>query len=355
MLSAVLIWVVRVSLYLLALIDLSLTLTSPTLYTNTHPFNTFFLPPKALHTQTHHTVFKRIPKMRQINLLFVALGFVCLLYTYLLNNNHQPSHPINNPSLVPKFTDPSVEVLDKSTTIIITSNLIPSHPSINMINETFHSAHKFLIGLSPTVPVIITCDGLKDKTTPEDTARYDEYLTALKSLFNERHHHVLRSKTRLGLTWNIKQAMELVDTEFVYLLQHDMPFILPIKHQRVIKSMNEYSILRVVRFNKRRNIPIPREKKLFGVTTVVDDVNGVKFTRTSNWSDNNHLTRKSYWEEIFPLFNPNAIMPPEWKMMGLAKKDEKCLKWCTFLYGGLDEGPVVGHSDGRKGKTGEGL
>jgi hypothetical protein len=181
------------------------------------------------------------------------------------------------------------------TSIIITSNLIPVHPSINMINETIHSVWTYLQGLSDMAPIFIACDGLQQNLNhtqaENDCVRYKQYEDTLRLMYPPPRFTIFVGESRLGLTGNVKQVMDLVTTEFVYVLQHDMPFTRLINHTAVIRVMRHHpDAVRLVRFNKRRN----------GGFGVVFD--GIHLAKHHLWSDNNHLTRKSYYEEMFNLF-----------------------------------------------------
>jgi hypothetical protein len=129
-------------------------------------------------------------------------------------------------------------------------------------------------------------------------------------------------------------------------MQHDFPFINEIDHSAVIKSMIEYpEILRIVRFNKRKNIPHIIDKgECFGQVTKVDHINGVHFTKTPGWSDNNHLTTKAYYEEILAKMS-YLKRAPEAPMQRTAKQD--CENWGPFLYGAKGDGPFLLHLDGQ--------
>ena len=140
---------------------------------------------------------------------------------------------------------------ETATSIIITSNLIPSHPSIAMINETISSLH-FLGGLSPTAPLIITVDGLEATATNDDHKRLREYVKSLQQTFRQSHITIVASPNFLHLAGNIFKAIDMVRIEFAYVLQHDQPFICEVNHMALIKSMQEYpDYLRIVRFSLR--------------------------------------------------------------------------------------------------------
>jgi hypothetical protein len=89
----------------------------------------------------------------------------------------------------------------------------------------------------------------------------------------------------------------------------------------------------------------------YNESTPVDAINGINLIKTWIWSDNNHLTRKSYYDEMFKLFhdklgrgnNPRFM---EWFMR--AEGERNCTYWGTFYYGKHGLAPTIGHLDGKR-------
>jgi hypothetical protein len=240
------------------------------------------------------------------------------------------------------------------TTVIITSNFIPISPSLVMINKTIDSL-KHLQGLCPTSPLIITVDGMssglrrKHNNTDE---RLAQYIQALKETYNQDHHTILASNRSIDLTNNVQNAMKQVKTEFVYVLQHDMPFVQDINHAAILKTMDEYpNVLRLVRFNdktnKRRNVE--GATTCYNETTPVDSINGINLIKTSIWSDRNHLTRKSYYEEMFQMFQEKLGRNPRFMEMFMRDAGERnCSHWGPFYYGRHGLPRTIEHLDGHR-------
>ena len=114
------------------------------------------------------------------------------------------------------------------TSIIILSSLIPTHPSIRIINETFNSLSEMLIGLPPNTPIFISIDGLPwDKDTPENSNRLYGYVEQLRRRFIHDNHNVeiLYNIIHGHISGSIKVALELVETKFIYVIQHDLKFL----------------------------------------------------------------------------------------------------------------------------------
>jgi hypothetical protein len=197
-----------------------------------------------------------------------------------------------NDTAVPTASDTSAAVFDQKTndtvvpssdtSVIITSSLIPTHPSTWMIDQTFESI-RFLKGLSPEAPIYIVIDGLPpEKMIDDNQIRLDQYVVALKAKYgNTSHVTILPSPVHLHLAGSLNMAMAHVDTQFIYAVQHDYPFSRDIDHVNLAKSMTEYpEIIRCVRFNFK-----PFNRDPFCNTTQADHVNGLSFMLTAKWSD----------------------------------------------------------------------
>jgi hypothetical protein len=99
-------------------------------------------------------------------------------------------------------------------------------------------------------------------------------------------------------------------------------------------TMDEYhDVPGIVRFNlrdiTRRNME--GANTCYNETTPVDATNGINLIKTWIWSDNNHLTRKSCYEEKFVMYKEKLGHNPlrmEWFMRGVGEKN--CYYWGTF-------------------------
>jgi hypothetical protein len=272
------------------------------------------------------------------------------MYAYVPDSTSQKNHMSRS---VMENTSLEAFASCNDTTVIISSNFIPISPSLAMINKTIQSLHH-LQNLCPTSPLIITVDGMNAKLRSKHhfpDRRLAQYVQALKEAYNQDHHTILASNRTIGLTNCVQNAIKQVKTEFVYIIQHDMPFVQDINHAAILKTMDEYpDVLRLVRFNllhnEKRSI---EDGTCYNETTPVDAINGINLIKTWIWSDNNHLTRKSYYEELFKLFQEKLGHNPyfmEWYMRGAGEKN--CSYWGTFYYGRHGLPPTIGHLDGQR-------
>lgn len=172
------------------------------------------------------------------------------------------------------------------TTIIVTSSLIPSHPSLVVIKNTIESVYTYVRGLDcDTTKLIIVVDGTK-KQNDDDDKRYSQMVDNLRGNFSNAT--ILPRGEWIGLSRLVQRALQEVDTKYIYLLQHDLMFSQDIDHNAIVKTMEEFpDELRIVRFNLRMNERMGSDNltSCFDRPSAVNNVNGIHFTRGGAWSD----------------------------------------------------------------------
>lgn len=244
------------------------------------------------------------------------------------------------------------------TSIIILSNLIPTHPSIDIINQTYNSLFEMLVGLPLNTPIYISVDGLPtDKQTPENIERLHDYVKNLRWRFLKNNPHdvtILNNYQHGHISNSIRAALELISTPFVYVIQHDLYFVKPVNHTGLIHAMQKYpEKLQIVRFgkDKQRKHQVKRFdycRDRMGYSITISKK--LYFSPAGVWSDNNHLTTKAYYTFLLKTLGP-AGRSPEFAMQRLAEQEYHNVSQCyyrfQFLYNWVN-GPFLGHSDGRQ-------
>ncbi len=192
----------------------------------------------------------------------------------------------------PSTNDPISRHYRNKTTIIITSSFIPSHPSLLIINQTIESL-RYIQGLPSNTPIFITVDGVDKKRHAKDARReiqkkkiLDQYIEALQGSYSELNFTILTQPTRVNLVGNVQKAIKRVKTEFIYLIQHDMPFISEINHLALMQTFQDFpDEVRLVRFSPRQTLTRSRDK--LGLCGDDLDVvaNGIALAKTHTWSD----------------------------------------------------------------------
>ena len=229
-----------------------------------------------------------------------------------------------------------------SYSIIITASFIPSHPSIDLIKTTIESLH--YISMNKDTPIILAHDY-------STNSKFIEYLTNLNEYISNKPAIKLVVRDSHGcLTGNIRNAFNYVTTEYVLLIQHDLPFIKSFEIEKVIEDMRHTPELKHIRFNKRATIKIIVDalNDLFGKQITSQNYT---YTRTPGWSDNNHLCHSDYYRNIILKECPDGSFMEHF-VHGKSTTEETHAKYGTYIFGKLNESAYITHTDGRNtGKT----
>tara|TARA_B110000977_G_C11039869_1_gene478455 strand:+ start:586 stop:1332 length:747 start_codon:yes stop_codon:yes gene_type:complete len=227
-----------------------------------------------------------------------------------------------------------------SLTIIITASYIPSHPSTYCITNVIESL-KFL-NLEPGIKVILT----HDFSDNDNYANYIENLYIYTQKNTDFVFEIVVLSKHGHLTGNIRNAFNHVHTQFVLVIQHDFPFIRNINIKQIIEDMLENPRLKHIRFNKRKTIKkgFDALNSLFGEQTKCKNFS---YTRTPGWSDNNHICRTEYYQNIV-LTECKDGKPMEQFLHGKVKNIKRHQKYGTYIFDVLNSEKYIDHLDGRK-------
>jgi hypothetical protein len=301
------------------------------------------------------------------------------------------------------------------TAIIILSNLIPSHPSLKMLDKTIESM-QILKGLHPKTPMFITVDG---PTPPrkgpqiiqdEILARLDAYTEALYKRFsgteyshvtivvNPHHQHINGSVRKV-----VHSLIDPEKTKYIYVLQHDLRFVWEkktIDHKALVETFRDYSgakgneIVRRVMFSQhnnhhyRRKGVCKKEREHFGLadpwlianrtdpdldTSYVDlkaypnqtqtdiTINATQTaTNITERKGEVYLSYSSSWSDNNHFTTVDyykellkKIGPVPRPPEGPLQNQAKhnCTYWGTHLYGIPGDGNYICHLDGREGSV----
>jgi len=242
-------------------------------------------------------------------------------------------------------------------TIIITASLIPSHPKIKLIQETIESLQ--LINIPSDTEIILAHDYSDNNNYSDYLKNLNEYIKSysnIKIVKRENHGH---------LTGNIRNALQYVDSKYILVIQHDLPFIKMIDIQKIIYDMEENNNIKYIRFGKTKaptswdnnNIKKIRffKTKLKNIRKL-DRLYGLQvkqknytYTRTPAWSDQNHLCLTLYYTNIVMKECPDGCFM-ERILHGKNKNEEIHNKYGTYLFGKLNDHLIIKHTDGRNTK-----
>ena len=250
--------------------------------------------------------------------------------------------------------------------VIILSSLIPSHPSLWMLENVIKSLEN-LDGLHPNAPIYITVDAPKKDKLVEKAEEVEEYTRALYRRFRDlenRHVTIVINSVNRHVNGSIRKVVfDLIDTnvtKYIYVLQHDLMFMpgKMINHTALVGAFDKYydtDELRLVGFNKDNNQKHLRkghcqERTDRGMKNPLEIYGGepnktepIYVTHTKGWSDQNHFTTVQYYRELVERIGPVPRFP-EGPMQYAAGKD--CLLHGSHFYGSKNDGNYICHLDG---------
>jgi len=234
---------------------------------------------------------------------------------------------------------------------------VPSHPYTHHLDATLDSLSLLKI---PDHSIIILAHDVGDRSKCSEG--YLEYLNNISKKYkNNKNIVVTETICKKHLTGNVRNAFKLVNSKYVLVIQHDLPFIQNFDISKVMLDMDKNPEIKNIIFNKRQNISMGddgatknNDFDLFGHQLKCDNYT---YTRTPRWSDNNHLCLSSYYKDIilresvdhlpmeFCIFYGNLkyVYQNNSKDMTL----EAHSKYGTYLFGALKQEACIFHTDGR--------
>jgi hypothetical protein len=257
------------------------------------------------------------------------------------------------------------EVLDDERaaeliTVIVTTSLIPSVPSLKHLYPAFTSLFK--VPAFAKCKKIIVFDGLPPKyvNRAEDYKKYkkrvktltklDPQFSSTKLVFCDKWVH---------LSGALREAMQHVTTPFVFIHQHDMSLIKEFDLNGCLASMLLNPNIKQIHF------PVVDDPRDFGemfstwygpIDDYIEGVSVVPLIRYFGWSDYAHVTTTKYLKEfVLPKCGHGpmeAWLHPAFKQAVIGADDDRIdevhLEFGTFLYGDMyeNEGNYFHHSDG---------
>jgi len=210
-------------------------------------------------------------------------------------------------------------------------------------------------------PVIIGFDGsdLNPKREvdprcahPTDVAQYEAYKDEVKRTVRNLLPNVIfvEAPERLCLTGNIRQCMDRVETKYVNIMQHDMPITKRFPLDKIINLLEsdpeKFKLVRYACYMPNHgHEEWTRAMTHASLTHSTLRFQGQTFSRCNQWSDNNHITTRDYYEKIvFPItLSKNSFMEHELIFHPVNKHNV----YGTYYLGDYDDGPYCSHTDGR--------
>ena len=225
--------------------------------------------------------------------------------------------------------------------VIITASFIKSHPSIDFIKYTIESLKH--IHMNKDTPIILAHDYSKD-------SKFNKYLENLKDYISDKKNiQIVVRDTHGHLTGNVRNAFNFINTKYVLIIQHDLPFVRDFEIEKVINDMKKNPELKHVRFNKRANTKTSSDalNDLFG-----KEIKSQNYTyiRTPCWSDNNHLCSSEYYRDII-LKECKDGKPMEYYLIKKSTTEEIHNHYGTYIFDEINKPSYIKHIDGRRMET----
>jgi len=231
-------------------------------------------------------------------------------------------------------------------TIVTTTHLIPSAPSVWILRKTIVSLRKTMD--------ISGCEHRIYYDAPEvPNERHDEYLANLEKLASEMNLNLI-VRPRSGLKANYLHAIDTLDTPYMLFLEHDWVFLRKVNIAQLIDVFDKYSFVNIVKFNKFSN-----DSHLWWDHFVEpeDRITELPLTRTSCWTNNPHVVRLSKWNDDWKAIvgenSTEGAAGIEEKLYWAYGKGifsdgfrETHANWGCMIYGDISEPRIIRHING---------
>ena len=245
------------------------------------------------------------------------------------------------------------KLVRKGVTTIITTAPQPSIPSPHLLVETVKTLS--LIPLFNKSPVIIGFDGceVNNKLDPKcmsvfSCSEYNRYKeNAKREVLKLIPYAVFVELPERGcLSSLLHHCMQSVDTDFVNVMQQDLPIVKKFDAQKVIDAMRGNSSMDLVRYVWKTN-EHHEEHTLEACSDILEPrtitIDGLKFTQCSQWSDNNHIAKmEHYIDLVWPNTKPYSFMEHQIQCYPVENQYYK-----IWYLGEPTDGEYIVHTDGR--------
>ena len=244
-------------------------------------------------------------------------------------------------------------------TSIITTCCRKNTPDTSIIKQTIESL-KIVPELSKQV--IIVFDGgpiinekdINEKCKTEcNNDLYNEYKNNVQKISVDilgiDNVMFVYLKNRSCLSHCLHTGMNLIKTKFVNIVQEDLPIIRKFDFNYVIKIMNKYKDVNIIRYSIGKNIFHNEwgKKHCFKVENeeirVLDENDSIKISKALHYSDNNQISTKEFYDKyIWPNVNKYSFMEND-----LLCISNNVLKDKIWFIGDYEDGDYSGNNDGR--------
>lgn len=285
------------------------------------------------------------------NFMLFDLDYSNLLEVDVIHHKHHSS------SYEPEYGAMNLELLHDGITTIITTAPQPSIPSPNLIINTLESLK--IVSLLKTSPIIIGFDGCtvahknldpKCKTV-YSCSIYDQYKENVKREATKIFPNIrfVELSTRGCLSSLLYNCIQHVHTQFVNIVQQDLPIVKYFDVENVLLAMKNNTSMDLVRYSygtNRRHENYSLDKCGNTLPNLTITRYGLKFTQCSQWSDNNHIAKVDHYRNlVWPNTDTHSFMEHQIQCYPVDNGYKK-----IWYLGELDDGDFIDHTDGRNTK-----
>lgn len=247
-----------------------------------------------------------------------------------------------------------------SVSVVVITNLIPTAPGTSVIQQTIGSFQH--LKSHSGYPILIVGDGLRVRDSLRgERRRWGQYKKNLEIYFESRADiEFLFRKTWGHISQTLRLALDEITSDYVLVVQHDLPFIRDVNLDEVIHAMECDPGLKHIRFNLRSNHPagqdamttrrggrVVEDRSFFFQQRFGPPPNPLPLVQTLSWSDNNFVCSTRYLSQT--ILRPIGAfrVDPEW-VFNLLGTEKNHAQLGTYVFGELGSPPAIRHTDGRR-------
>lgn len=246
-------------------------------------------------------------------------------------------------------------------TILITASFCKFHPSLIIMASALHSLQ--YLQLRTGTDVLLVHD-----RPPRQEKKFDLYINKLnasmpsiRKCMPNINPQLIIADTHLHQAKALAFGLSFVKTHFFLKMEHDHIFIRRVFIYNILKDMSRDSALKIVRFNRRRNMRVNCDdgyyeevwkKKLARHLWKEHTVESDKYTRTVCFSDMNHISRVDFYSNM--IISPAVKAAPQMIETTIQKLIiYNHSLFGTYIYGGPYSKETLTHLDASKHGHGE--
>lgn len=246
-----------------------------------------------------------------------------------------------------------VETVAKMVTVITATSPIKSNPNTEMLERA--QASLYINPVFARCKKIIVFDEIWPQNAGSEAhVNYNQFKKNVEDLVKTNPYFsnttLLMSPSWGHLSGSITAALQLVDTPYVFMQQHDLLLIKDFDLTGIVATMEANPNIKYVNLWPNKN----RESVWYTryVDQQIDGISFVPLCRSCGWTDQAHIASVKYYQDfVLPkcsyCFMEGYLNPALGSSIYDHGIDEGHKPFGTYLYGNLDDGYFIYHLDGR--------